>query len=453
MERKTFLAVALLALALSLVAGIAFAQITGDPAKGKVAWASRSCKNCHGVMGEGKYASPRAGDGMPADYWIKQVRTPRAQMPAFSADQIADQDIADMQAYMQTLSKPASFNPVQYEAKPEDLPGKALFHQKRCVACHGDPPYFPVQTRFIDQGRAVTAEAVLKQLRTPARFMPMYGSNQVSDAEAGQMADFMKAIAQSLGETPPAAAQKFELWDTLTALQGYQWVDLTHAFAPGVPRWSGFPDAQFKKIYDYDKDGFWAQEFTHVGQYGTHMDPPAHFVKGLRTVDQIDVKEMAAPLVVINVADKVAANPDYELTLDDIKAWEAKHGPVPRGAFVAMRSDWSKRWPDANAFANKDATGQDHYPGWTVDALKYLYEGRRVVGTGHEPADTDAAVAQLKTGFAAEAYVLSTNHYQIELLANLDKVPEAGAIVFVTVPKPQDGSGFPARVFAIVPKS
>ena len=256
--------------------------------------------------------------------------------------------------------------------------------------------------------------------------------------------------AQTPGD--PAASAQFELWEMLKKLEEYEWVDLTHAFAPGIPRWPGFPDAEFRTLYDYDKDGFYAQQFVLVGQYGTHMDPPAHFIKGLRFVDQIELKEMAAPLVVINVADKVAANPDYELTVDDIKAWEAKYGPVPEGAFVAMRSDWSKRFPDVEKFFNKDEKGQAHYPGWTLDALKYLYEERKIVASGHEPPDTDAAVAQLTQGFAAETYILSQDRYQIELMANLDKVPEAGAIIFVTVPKPKDGSGFPARVFAIVPK-
>ena len=100
---------------------------------------------------------------------------------------------------------------------------------------------------------------------------------------------------------------------------------------------------------------------------------------------------------------------------------------------------------------NKDEEGQAHYPGWTVDALKYLYEDRRILASGHEPPDTDAAVQQNETGFAAEVYVLERDRYQIELMNNLDKVPEAGAMVFVTWPKPKDGSGFPARVFAILP--
>ena len=101
-------------------------------------------------------------------------------------------------------------------------------------------------------------------------------------------------------------ADKSGLWGVQKLLASKKYVDLTHAFAPGIPRWPGFPDETRKTIYWYDKrpdtmgSGFFSELFTHVGQWGTHVDPPAHFVKGLRTVDQIDPKEMILPLVVID---------------------------------------------------------------------------------------------------------------------------------------------------------
>jgi kynurenine formamidase len=188
-----------------------------------------------------------------------------------------------------------------------------------------------------------------------------------------------------------------------------------------------------------------------VGQWGTHVDPPAHFVRGLRTADQIEVKEMLLPLVVIDVHEKVEQNPDYTITMDDVRAWEARHGKVPKGAFVAMRTDWSKRWPDPVAMAKKDANGVAHYPGWSMEVLQYLYEKRLITASGHEPTDTDPGIATTQDDYSLEYYILSTNHFQIELLTNLDQVPEAGALVVVAFPKPRDGSGFPARVFAILP--
>ena len=254
----------------------------------------------------------------------------------------------------------------------------------------------------------------------------------------------------------PAANQPAldEVWQVLKTKQ---FVDLTHAFAPGIPHWKGFPDERRETLYWYDPGvgttgyGFFAQLYCHVGQWGTHVDPPAHFHKGLRTVDQIEPKEMIMPLVVLDVHDKVATNPDYTITMDDVKAWEAKHGPIPEGAFVAMRTDWSKRWPDMAAMRNQDDKGIDHYPGWSLEVLKYLYEERKITASGHETTDTDPGIATSKDDYSLESYILQQNHYQVELLANLDQVPEAGALVVVSVPKPQFGSGFPARVFAILP--
>ena len=240
-------------------------------------------------------------------------------------------------------------------------------------------------------------------------------------------------------------------------LAGKKYVDLTHAFEPGIPRWPGFPDETRKTIYWYDKrpetmgSGFFAEVFTHVGQWGTHVDPPAHFIKGLRTVDQIDVKEMILALVVVDVQEDAAKNPDYILSIERVKKWEKDHGPIPGGAFVAMRTDWSKRWPDAAKMTNKDVNGVAHYPGWSLPVLKYLYEERKIKASGHETTDTDPGIATTKDDYSLETYILSTNHYQIELLTNLDQVPESGAIVVASFPKPKGGSGFTARVFAILP--
>ncbi len=260
------------------------------------------------------------------------------------------------------------------------------------------------------------------------------------------------ALGLSLLTNPALAAEPATpLERAYETLHASRFVDLTHAFAPGIPHWKGFGDERAKTLFTYDKSGFWVQEFSHVGQWGTHVDPPAHFIKGLRTIDQIRPDEMFLRLVVIDVHDKVAHNPDYVLTLDDVKAWEARHGAIPAGAFVAMRTDWSKRWPDETAMQNVDAHGVAHYPGWSRAVLQYLYETRKITASGHETTDTDPGLAVTRDDYSLERYLLSTNHYQIELLANLDQVPEAGALVIVSFPKPAGGSGFPARVIAIVP--
>ncbi len=69
-------------------------------------------------------------------------------------------------------------------------------------------------------------------------------------------------------------------------------------------------------------------------------------------------------------------------------------GGYRAGAFVAMRTDWSKRWPDDAALANKDAAGVFHYPGWSLPVLKLLYEDRGITALrtrdhGHGSRDLD----------------------------------------------------------------
>ncbi|MBE9166731.1 cyclase family protein [Pleurocapsales cyanobacterium LEGE 06147] len=264
-------------------------------------------------------------------------------------------------------------------------------------------------------------------------------------------------LAISLIVGSPKTSETITLAQAYEAIESKKFVDLTHSFAPGIPHWQNYPDEKRETIYWYEPrndtlgSGFFAETFYHVGQWGTHVDPPAHFIQGLRTVDQIDAKEMFLPLVVIDVHDKVAQNPDYTITMDDIRAWEAKHGKIPAKAFVAMRTDWSKRWPDSEAMQNKDEAGIAHYPGWSLPVLEYLYEECQITASGHEATDTDPGIATSQDDYSLEAYILQQDRYQIELLTNLDRVPEAEALVVVSFPKPQGGSGFPARVFAILP--
>ena len=231
-----------------------------------------------------------------------------------------------------------------------------------------------------------------------------------------QISKYVAAVTSALSLVTiipiAGAGEEPSLWKIQKTLAAKKYVDLTHAFEPGIPRWPGFPDETRKTIYWYDKrpdtmgSGFFSEVFSHVGQWGTHVDPPAHFVKGLRTLNQIDPKEMFLPLVVIDVHEEAAKNPDYTLSIERLKKWEKDHGKIPAGAFVAMRTDWSKRWPDAAKMENKDAKGVAHYPGWSLPVLKYLYEGRKITASGHETTDTDPGIATTKDDYSLETYVL-----------------------------------------------
>lgn len=276
--------------------------------------------------------------------------------------------------------------------------------------------------------------------------MPRPISSVLSAAACTALAVLFPGRAATRPPSSHALQHAFQL------LHAARFIDLTHAFGPGSPHWKGMPDERVRRPFTIGKDGFNIDIFTHAGQWGTHVDPPSHFHDELKSVDEIDPKDFLLRLVIIDIHRQVAGNPDYTVTLKDVRAWEKRHGPVPRGAFVALRSDWSKRWPSYRAMQNQDASGTAHYPGWSLPVLRYLYEVRHISASGHETTDTDPGIATTRDDYSLESYVLGTNHFQIELLANLDSVPEAGALVMVTFPKPRGGSGFPARVVAIAPQ-
>lgn len=242
-----------------------------------------------------------------------------------------------------------------------------------------------------------------------------------------------------------------ELQQAIEVLKGKTWVDLTHAFGPDSPHFAAFNDAEFKTLFTHD-DGFLAQAFTFPGQYGTHIDAPIHFVRDTRYIEELDLKELVLPLVVIDKSKEADENNDFTLTKEDVLQFEAEYGTIEPGTFVALRTDWSKRWPDKEAFENKDEAGNQHLPGWGIDALKFLFEERKIKAVGHETFDTDSSIDFRKNGkLIGEYYVLDQDTYQIELMTNLDKVPAKGAYIFNIVAKPEKASGFPVRSFAVLP--
>lgn len=247
------------------------------------------------------------------------------------------------------------------------------------------------------------------------------------------------------------------LWSVYTqALAGAKYVDLTHAFAPAQPVWPGFGPAEFGPaiaradlpggaaqgdVYTYDKHGFVATRYVLPSdQYGTQLDPPAHWDPRGATISDLPATFALRPLVVVDVHDKVAADPGYVLAVADIEAWEARHGRVPEGAVVMVRSDWSKRWGDPARFVAKP------FPGVGLDALKFLHQSRNILFHGHEPLDTDATPS-----LEGEAWLMHNGFAQAEGVTNLDQVPEAGALVAVGFAKPLGGTGGFARYVAICP--
>jgi len=258
------------------------------------------------------------------------------------------------------------------------------------------------------------------------------------------------ALAVSLTSTASGAAGKpGSLADALQIIQGKEFVDLTHSFSPTTPVWGGFgqatmsaaADPKTHRPYTIEKDGFRSIFYSMVGQYGTHIDPPAHFSADGATMDQIPIKQMILPLIVFDMTPLLQTEPNHALTVDDIRAWEKVHGPVPAGAFAALRTDMYKDWD-----TNPEHFKRSPFPAWSLAAIKFLFDERKVTAVGHESLDTDTS-----DSMESETWLLKQNHFQIEVMANLDKVPATGAVIVVAWPKVENGFGFPVRAFAILP--
>jgi kynurenine formamidase len=246
----------------------------------------------------------------------------------------------------------------------------------------------------------------------------------------------------------PAHAQG-DLDRAFRILAGKKLVDLTHSFGPDTPVWSGFGQARMTPAadpkthepYTIAKDGFRTTLYEMVGQYGTHVDPPAHFAENGITMDRIPLKEMILRLVVLDDTPYLAKEENHAFSVADLLAWERRHGRVPKGAFAALRTDMYKDWDrDPERFKRSP------FPAWSFETVKFLIEQRGVTAIGHESLDTD-----ITDKMESETYILQKGHFQIEVMANLDKVPATGALIVVTWPKVRDGLGFPARAFAVLP--
>ncbi len=252
----------------------------------------------------------------------------------------------------------------------------------------------------------------------------------------------------------------YKLWDVLGELKSdtYEWVELSHSLNNDSPFWAGIPEGSVelgKTVFDWGNPMLECliQTFKFPGQFGTHIDFPGHFVKEAALSEAFGAPNMVYPLCVIDITPQVAKDVHHAVTVEDIKAYEAKYGDIPAGAFVALRTDWYKNWPDMNALSGIADDGSENFPGWSLEALEYIYDVRHAAANGHETLDTDAsAVAAAAGDLACERYVLSKGKLQVEVLQNLDKVAPAGALVFVAWPRIEGATGLPARVVAVTPK-
>ncbi len=241
-------------------------------------------------------------------------------------------------------------------------------------------------------------------------------------------------------------------------------VDLTHTLSPDFPPLQLPPQfgqvAAFKMetISEYNDAGpawYW-NNFSCGEHTGTHFDAPAHWISGKdnpqNTVDTIDPKNFIAPAVVVDATAEVAANEDWVLTVEFLQKWEEKHGRIPKGNWVFLRTGWSDRLlKDPASYVNVREDGA-HTPGPSQEAVEWLIKERDVHGFGVETINTDAGQSYAwPMPYPCHTLMHGANKYGLQCMTNLDQLPATGALIIAAPLKIQRGSGSPLRVLALVP--
>lgn len=237
---------------------------------------------------------------------------------------------------------------------------------------------------------------------------------------------------------------------------GGHWVDLTHEFSSETIYWPTADTFQRSTVFEgMTEKGYYytAYNFCAAEHGGTHVDAPIHFAEGRRTVDQIPLEQLIGRAVVIDVADKALENRDYQVGVGDIKAWERKNGRFPDGCIVLLNTGSSRYWPDRVKYMGTDGRGSEavadlHFPGLHPDAARWLVENRSIGAIGLDTPSIDYGQSEL---FECHRILFDKNIPAFENVANLDRLPPAGATVMALPMKIKGGSGGPLRMVAFVP--
>lgn len=238
------------------------------------------------------------------------------------------------------------------------------------------------------------------------------------------------------------------------ALDRARIIDLTHTFDQRTLYWptatSGFQLTTLHRGRTPAGFFYSAHSFCAPEHGGTHMDAPVHFSEGGHNLDQVPLERLIAPAVVVDVTRQAAADPDYRLTVQELRAWEARHGRIPEAAVVLLRTGWSARWPDAKRYFGDDTRGDAsrlHFPAFGAESARLLVEERRVGVLGVDTASIDHGPSR---DFVVHQIAAAANVPALENLADLGELPEDGAWVVALPMKIGGGSGGPVRVVALV---
>ncbi len=225
-------------------------------------------------------------------------------------------------------------------------------------------------------------------------------------------------------------------------------IDLTHPLSPAFPLYPVYDPVRMAERFSCAQDGFFVRSWAFDEHCGTHVDAPAHFAEGAATVDRIHAGELVLAVAVVDVRERVRHDDDAMLEPDDVLAWERRHGGLPERCALFALTGWGDRAGDAKAYLNADASGVMHAPGFGPELTEFLKAERpQVRAVGIDTASLDIGAS---TDFPAHVSWLPSGRFGVENLANLERVPPAGAVVVVGAPTFERGSGGPARVLALV---
>lgn len=238
---------------------------------------------------------------------------------------------------------------------------------------------------------------------------------------------------------------------------GRSTVDLTHSFNENSVYW---PTAsqEFTLTEEFvgeTEGGYFYSAYTFAGSEhgGTHMDAPKHFAKGHPAAHEVPVDQVMGPAVVVDVSDRALDDPDYQVSTDDLKSWEAEHGRFPDDAILLVRTGYGQYYPDREAYMGTEERGEEalqdlHFPGLHPDAAQWLVENRSIAAFG---LDTPSLDYGQSTAFRAHQILFEDDVVGFENLANLEELPPTGFHVIALPMKIEGGSGGPARVVALLP--
>jgi kynurenine formamidase len=252
------------------------------------------------------------------------------------------------------------------------------------------------------------------------------------------------------GAGSAAAKRGSGLWGVYAdSLRSAKYIELTHRLTPRIPVWKGFGPSVFSPAvnpetgapYTYAEHGVEATSYRlSTDQFGTQLDPPAHWAPEYAAIDELPATFAVRRLVVISIVPQVERDFNYHLRVSDIRRFEREHGRIPRGSVVFVRSGWSRRWPDPALSTLTE------FPGVSLAALKFLHLRRHILFHGHEPLDTDSTPT-----LVGEDWLMHHGYAQAEGVANLAGVPATGCLVNIGFPRFGGGVGGYARYVAICP--